>query len=746
MFEQDNEKLMKILDNVSKYTADYLCVKISPCFDVLDDSLFNLAEKAETNKQQSHYFEFMRLIRLSREKIIKTFLQNVDNGFESLLSQKPDFITLQEESNPHHDTVKLELVDDKDLDESLAKSNLIKKSDTAYHKQMYLLSKRFSVFSQIEEIESLQNPISPHNIVSCFADGIGIIDSELKIRLIIYKLFERHVMGQLNDLYNQVNNIFINNNILPEIKFEIHKTPVKINTNKEPIQQEVNANHVSEKAQQPTQQIDIVSNQQNLDQNYQIISQLLKLSHQLAVNSSQNQVNVGAVNVVSVDLNIMIAALSLVQNSLFMNIQINDRINKSPLELKDDLIQQIHVLENDSHKVNQKDEDTIDLVGMLFQFIVDDRNLPNEIQLILVKLQIPYLKIALQDRNLFADKTHEARVLLNSLALASVGWTEKTDFNNQFISKIEEIVLHILECDHYNGQIFEVLQLNFDTFLTKLKKKSDVAQRRAKETTKGEDKINKAKQESAEILVEKMSGKQMPAFIRDILLGEWSNVLVLLHLRYSQDSAEYQGKVEFIDKVIELSDESSQSPDHAGDIIDLVQIYNSGLKLVAFLPNEIREKRKELITFLQGIHGIDEKAMNRNKLQLLTASNIFDIADMRNKKLELANYIEKVFEPNVEGIKSIDEKYIKMVSNLKVGDWLEFSQTPKPRIRAKLSWISPATGRYLFVNSRGIKVFDKPPLALAQGFKKWSIKALHKVALFDRALSSIALSLKKQQL
>src|SRR6185437_9818359 len=49
--------------------------------------------------------------------------------------------------------------------------------------------------------------------------------------------------------------------------------------------------------------------------------------------------------------------------------------------------------------VASMDEDTIDLVGMLFEFILEDRNLPAAMQVMLARLQIPYLKAAILDRN-----------------------------------------------------------------------------------------------------------------------------------------------------------------------------------------------------------------------------------------------------------------------------------------------------------------------------------------------------------
>jgi hypothetical protein len=89
-------------------------------------------------------------------------------------------------------------------------------------------------------------------------------------------------------------------------------------------------------------------------------------------------------------------------------------LSREVMQLKAQLLNQIGALrgERPSH-VATIDEDTIDLVGMLFEFILEDRNLPAEMQVLLARLQIPYLKAAILDRKMFAHRQHPARRLLD---------------------------------------------------------------------------------------------------------------------------------------------------------------------------------------------------------------------------------------------------------------------------------------------------------------------------------------------
>jgi hypothetical protein len=796
----DDSTLGNLLPQIFTLFAKNLKPKLITCFESLDDSFFDLAEKAESNQKQTLYFESMRLVRKSRERMFIEFFESIKSTFRMFKKNEFDFFNQERSYDQKTKALSLSLIDEKELDETLAKSNLINKSDMAYHRHIHAMTKRFSLLASGTELKDNQIPIGPYVIVNSFTLCIKKLDLEVTLKLIMYKLFERNVMGQLNDTYMQINDFLAEKGIIPEIKYNIGRAGSQVNFNntdmqaqnkletenpEQPVEGDIEQNpnvenHQAAAANQAQNQnmgpalnhpINQGISQQYVDPNYQLISQLFKHSHQnydgsgniegTPANTTGNLPNTGATSnmnagppAANIDMGSMLNALSILQGDLFNKIKKEEHTNKSPTEIKEDLIKQLHKLDSETKdkKVRQKDEDTIDLVGMLFQFIVDDRNLPDAIQVLLAKLQIPYLKIALQDRNLFADKSHPARVLLDRLSLASVGWNEESDKKLQFHNKIESITHQILELDEYSFEIFEDIQNDFNKFIAKLKKKSDVAQKRTKEKSFGQDKINQAKEESAKLLVEKMTNKQMPILIRDILLGEWSNVLILMYLRHSTDSNQYLEKVYFVDKIIQYSQETignSKNEVSTDDIKQVSKVYAKGLKLVAFNSKELIDKQHSLVKCLTGIHQLDTNntPIDAKEIDLIPPEEILKLSEIRKQKHEIVNYIEEIIEPSneKEQFDDIKDDNADIIANLKTGTWLEFSREGNTAVRAKLSWISPITGKYLFVNSRGLKITDKTDLALAAGLRDKTIRVLQQVALFDRALSAIASKLKKEE-
>ena len=90
-----------------------------------------------------------------------------------------------------------------------------------------------------------------------------------------------------------------------------------------------------------------------------------------------------------------------------------------------------------------------------------------------------------------------------------------------------------------------------------------------------------------------------------------------------------------------------------------------------------------------------------------------------------------------------DDEFLKHAKDMKVGTWVEFTDTENgTKERAKLSWVSPITSKYLFVNRKGLKVADKTVFALAAEMRRGATIVLEEVPLFDRALDAIVERLK----
>jgi hypothetical protein len=88
------------------------------------------------------------------------------------------------------------------------------------------------------------------------------------------------------------------------------------------------------------------------------------------------------------------------------------------------------------------------------------------------------------------------------------------------------------------------------------------------------------------------------------------------------------------------------------------------------------------------------------------------------------------------------DEHSRMAKSLQEGDWVEFRDEDDVRRPARLSYISPLKGTYLFVNRQGKKVGEYSLYQLAREFRTGAAVMLEAVPLFDRAMTSLVGALK----
>jgi uncharacterized protein DUF1631 len=85
-------------------------------------------------------------------------------------------------------------------------------------------------------------------------------------------------------------------------------------------------------------------------------------------------------------------------------------------------------------------------------------------------------------------------------------------------------------------------------------------------------------------------------------------------------------------------------------------------------------------------------------------------------------------------------------TNLQRGTWVEFSRTDAPSMRARLTWISPNKGVYLFTNPlSSTAAVSISPEALAEQMRLGEARLLDDAPLVGRAVDSLLATLREAQ-
>ncbi len=723
--DPSSERGGALLNTVRDIASRRLQLLVNGMFEHVDDALFDLAEKAENNAAQMHYFDGMREVRKRRPAVERAFLNTVSRGIADFVSQQRAHAGSGPVQLPIG-TVELTLVADNELEESLAITSMIGKNETRLTRDLFAVNQRLSVIYGGVKVEDSNNPVAPASLTQAFRQAMRELSAEMRVKLIIYKLFDRYVLASLDELYQEVNTELVRAGVLPQLRHEVQRSGPA------PAAAGTPAAAAAQADELPVGD-DATSNE---------LLQTLRARFSARRGGMPENLPVGGPLQVPT-VNELIGALSVLQSQAasvgsplpLRGVQSTTSVMQEVAHLKEQLRAQIGSLRGERPgQVATMDEDTIDLVGMLFEFILEDRNLPTEMQVLLARLQIPYLKAAILDRRLFAHRQHPARRLLDSLADAAKGWSPESDRDHRLHDKVKSIVDSLLQEFDDDLTIFDRLNADLQDFQDQSRRRADLAEQRVAESTRGREKLEQARRRAAKEILTRIGDHSLPPLIHGILSRAWANYMVLTILRQGEDSSEFRDSLRFVNDFI-ASTRPARSLEERRTLRQMLpgieRSLRRGLANVAFQESDIERLLAQLHTYYR--HQLGEQ-VPVNEVQAVEESTALPIPESIQPIAESEAALDAV-EPETAQDEDIPE--LQIVQEFKPGIWLEFSTEGDTIERAKLSWISPMSGRYLFVNRRGLKVADYSPHELAREIAGGRARILESTALSDRALDAI---------
>src|SRR6185437_3085056 len=611
------------------------------------------------------------------------------------------------------------------------------------------LNQRLSVLSGGRSTTNTNNPLGPGALTEAFREALGeLTEVNIRVRLIILKMFERYVLKALDTLYHDVNVRLVQAGVLPQLR---HPNVVRRHASAGPAPR---ASGGAAEAAAIGDATDYLA-----DPADELHSELMQRLTSLLASRRQHVYGdggwsaPGGSGLASLTPAELLGALTLLQGEsrpLPAMPAATDTTAAIDMvqRLKDELMLQIQRLSGQAKAhVSGSDEDTIDLVGMLFECILQDHTIPSPMQVLLARLQIPYLKVAILDRRMFAHATHPARKLLDQLADAAKGWSEESDRDHRLFAKVKSVVETLLQDFDDDIGVFERQLAEFTQFVEQNRKRAELAESRATEAARGRERLQDARRRAAQEILSRISGRNLPTLLRGVLTRPWANYLVLIVLRQGVESPEFRAAVHFVDDFVATIDPprgDAERTQYKNALVSIEKHLRGGLTTVAFQEPDIDRLLAELWKFWRQQLGEPAPAAPAEEPALDPAAVLGVNADAQPAITDAAPDADDDLDSDEMSV-DVDADTLQAVRDLKVGSWVEFVDDTGTRERAKLSWISPISGKYLFVNRRGLKVADRTAVQLATELLSGGAMILEEVPLFDRALDAIVDRLRNAQ-
>ncbi|MGY1445668.1 DUF1631 domain-containing protein [Pseudomonas chlororaphis] len=705
-------RLPVILLQVRDKAAQQLRHGLQELFDNADDTLFEMADRAQNNVDQNTFFEAMRDLRLKRKSIERGFLEKLFEAFVDLVQYDPAPAIAQAAAYvPPADTCQ------DDLERTVALEAMVAKAGNRDGFALGQLTARLNALLG-KRLDDRSNPLGPAMLCEYFLESGRSLGVEIKVKLIILKLFERYVLSEADQLYAEANQLLAATGVLPELK------PAPARRSIDQAAASIQATPESGEAQMD----------ESVQQVFAALQELL-----LHVRGSVVPTLEASAETQPISTRDLLRLLSHLQHYVPAGTQ-DDFDLRNHLE---QLLTRVSVKSGKSRVVGVADEDVINLVAMLFEFILADRNLPESLKTLIGRLQIPMLKVAVLDKSFFSRSSHPARRLLNEIAAAAMGWGSCDDYQRDSLYlRIEQVVQRLLSDFVDDPAIFSELLAEFLAFTSDERRRSELLEQRTRDAEEGRAKAELARRRVEQALNEGLVGKVLPLTVVEFVQQAWSKVLLLTCLKHGEQSSEWRQGLQTMEQLI-WSVQRHTDPEAAMQLLalvpDLLKALRDGLNSAAFDPFATSEFFSQLEALhLQAFEHFAQDAGPHRP----------GVADEQPAMVAVEEHIilpcaeEGPLEAAPLALAANDPGLLR-VEQLRLGAWVEFLEDEDNSVRCKLAAMVQPGDKYIFVNRTGMKVLERTRVGLALEFQRGAVRELDDTLLFDRALESVIGSLQR---
>lgn len=747
-------KIVERLKICRSMAIEFAKEQFPKCLRALDERLYNLAEQSGNNQEQVYYFELQKEFKESQESLVHYFCGSIGEAYIKFKKGTLDTRTDKEERGES-----LSLLENEELEESIAVSSIALRADSHFAEVIWMLNQRYAVLHGGAKVQESHNPSSPIQFCEALRRALGILSLDAKSKVIAYKIFDKDFIPRLGALLEQINEYLVSEGLLPNLQFlpGVDRSPMPpagagapfsappgsgpqgVNTGAQPI-----AASGEDSAQYQGNLINAIRELQNhLGSNISLGEAPVQSGGGISLGGiPSSTIPAGAASGRTVSLYSNQQLVGALQNMQAQALSVAavvggdgviDTLTPQGIATTSNLLaKQLKEDSDDDAALDHADLHTIDLVGMLFEYMLADDNLPPSVKALLSYLHTPFLKIAFIDKDFFEQAEHPARLLLNNLAEAGTKWVSN-DGSSQYeiYAKIKSVVSRLLEEFENDVRIFAELLLEFSAYTKKISRRQDLMERRALEKVQGEEKLREVKIRVNQEVRSRMDGKRLPSAVLLLLLQPWSDYLSFLLLRYGGDSESWADGLALVDDILWSLDpkDSNEDKTRQVELVDSIsEQLETGFETIAY--DQVKARK-----LLDALFSLQKLALQCKKVEPATA-------DMRDKLEAMA--AEKAGETKSEERESTSDER-KMVENLKLiefGTWFEF----KPGTRLKVAWYNSKTSHYMLVDQMGKKVAMKSGLELAREMLAGNAKVIagSTKPFFERALENILHSLNTQ--
>ena len=644
--------IIRALEDVRELCCQRITENIRYMMTKCDDTLYGCAQLAESSTVENLYLDAINelkaissdLEKLFADRFVEQFNLGVPRYTQPLGVSQPG----AEQDGPDIPYLKKERAS-----EDLAVCKLIEKTRVGCAEILVSLDRRIGFLVGDPDLELWKNPVSPEPICEAFRTTVTEAIRQLKhgfeMRPVLFSLFDEYVLGDMDAIYNELNLHLIKLGVQPQL-----------HTN----------------AQTPDCNGGMPGHQELLFSDNPVPYP------ELGARCSREQVTIQA------DSGVVDKGAENGEQQLLNNLPLQQYGPEEP---------QLN------QNAGRPDDITIDVVAMMFERILENKSIADSMRAVLGRLQIPFIKVAIQEQRFFSDKKHPARLLLDRLADSVTGWDENLGHEDPLYRKIDAIVQTILNGFDQDTSLFGTLLEDLDNFLGNREAQAEINVQRSIKVLEGEEQLEDARSRAMDQVEKHTRSGLNVDFINDFIATRWRDLLLLIYARQGNDSEEWTRALSTMDDLVWSVKPKNSKDEHQRLMSMQPQLLNSLREGMCRLSVPVTEQ-DDFFAKLAHAHACTFPGNKPAEQSVET--------EYKDAKTEKVNVVaeDEAGKSNTQNRSSrgcevgIDDIFITQARQLQPGTWIEIQGNDGKTKRVKLSWVSPITRTCLLTDQMGLKV------------------------------------------
>ncbi len=684
------------------------------------NKLFHLAQNAESNQTEQVLFNQYRDLKDQEKRLC----QEVQEQTQLM----PQFIS--GEVNKSDKKMSLALVEDEELSISLSLTQLDSTLEISGHTELYLLEKRMNVLFGNERIDKTNMPFSPASIVWLMSHALKTMNWSEAVKTKLLEALQKSLGNSISETYHQLNERFIVAGILPNLQPEFKRAKPRDKTTEKAAEKDKekgtektseqtegqelpDSGRQSDATSQHTRRRDdrqpdggtpafsgqadsggadqqlvasifkLLSRHQGPSQSNQYASQYHDETDVKAPGGQPSPSSGGAQNEVSGN-DFEQALNQITENSglIASSHQLSD--------LKSLLTDRVRNNTGNYYpQLSERQHKTIDLLGMIYDEIHEDKRLDSDIRSSLNAINVPLIKTAVKDDTFFSDTKHPARQFMELLLETSQRW-----YGTDVIKQVHQFSDNAAKDFDGSREGFVVALNSLSEFLQTTEKRAQKAEQKWVSAAQGKEKMqitkDKVKQELDTILKD-----CEVKFVRDVVKHVSTDALTLTMLREGQDSPQWQQNIATAEVLSQIGNREKFKKLSGAQKLAAMRHLDETMDELGF-------SKRDRITTKDNLHACFKwQEANQKSVQKETPK----LSKIQSIDQPIKAPVDSEDSKTIEEIRSLNEiekKMVDIIIKIPYGTLFDFMANQRgDLIRRKLCWVSTLSERVLFVDLAG---------------------------------------------